>query len=231
MIFQNDFTILYVEDDKNLREIYVQFLKLYFKNVYEACDGEEALEKYSLYKPNIAILDINIPKINGLKVAKKIREDNDDIILIMLTAYSDTEKLLDAIELNLTKYLIKPIKTFELEDILSESISKLHTLKKSRNIISLNCNFQWDKETKQLYSKEHHQIKLTKKEYLLIKLFCENKHKIFSNEDILNCIWEDEDDTFNPNKLRILFSKLKTKLSCNLFDSIYNVGYKLKGNF
>jgi len=227
----NNFSILYVEDDLILKDKYVKLLKLYFKNVYQATNGEEALEQYSHYKPDIAILDINIPKINGLKVAKKMREKDENIILIMLTAYSDTEKLLDAIELNLTKYLIKPIKTFELEEILEETIIKLKNKQKSENILSLNCGFQWCNNTKQLYSKNHQQIKLTKKERLLIELFCQNKQKIFSNEDILNYVWENEQDDYNPNKLRIIFSKLKTKLSCNIFDSIYNVGYKLKGNF
>lgn len=228
-MIQNNFSILYVEDDATLRNIYVELLQLYFKNVYEASDGKEAIEKYSLYQPSVVILDINIPKINGLKVAKIIRDKSPDVILIMLTAYSDTQKLLEAMELKLTKYLIKPIKTFELEDILADVVLKLNEKKINDNTLSLNCNYYWDKEKKQLYCKTNQQIKLTKKEYLLIELFCKNKQKIFSNEDILNYIWED--DTYNPNKLRIIFSKLKAKLSCNLFDSIYNVGYKLKGNF
>ncbi len=230
-MIQNNFSILYVEDDLLLREKYVQLLKLYFKNVYEAKDGEEALEQYALYQPDIAILDINIPKLNGLKVAQQIRKENENIILIMLTAYSDTEKLLDAIELNLYKYLIKPIKTFELEELLSNLITKMKNKQKNENIISLNCGFQWYLDTQQLYSKTDQEIKLTKKERLLIELFCQNKQKIFSKEDILNYIWEDDEDTYNPNKLRIIFSKLKNKLSCNIFDSLYNVGYKLKGNF
>lgn len=228
---QNNFSILYAEDDKNLRDKYSKLLKLYFENVYEASDGQEALELYALYKPDIAILDINLPKINGLKAAKQIRLNNETILLIMLTAYSDTEKLLDAIELNLMKYLIKPIKTFELETILLDAISKLKKNQLNENIIFLASGYFWNKNTKQLYSKTKEQIKLTKKELLLIELFCENKQKIFSNEDILNYIWEDDEETYNPNKLRIIFSKLKTKLGCNLFDSIYNVGYKLKGNF
>lgn len=227
----NNFSVLYVEDEPIIREQYVAFLKLYFKNVYEAIDGEDALNKYTLYKPDIAILDINIPKINGLEVARKIRKENENIILVILTAYSDKEKLLDAIELNLTKYLIKPIKTFEFEEILLNIIKKLNAKHKKEHTLCLNCGFQWDKNKQQLYFKNNEEIKLTKKERLLLNLFCENPHTIFSNEDILNFIWENEQDNYNPNKLRILFSKLKSKLNCNIFDSIYNVGYKLKGNF
>jgi len=226
----NDFSILYVEDNLVLKEQYVRFLQLYFKNVYEASNGEEALEKYTLYNPDIAILDINIPKINGLKVAKTIREKNPDIILIILTAHSDTDKLLEAIELNLCKYLIKPIKTFELEIILQNTIAKLNQKQKSINTLFLYDGFQWNNIEKQLYNQNQEEIKLTKKERLLLDLFCTNKQTIFSNDEILNYVWEDELSEYNPNKLRIIFSKLKTKLHTNLFDSIYNVGYKLKGN-
>ncbi len=230
-MIQSNFSILYVEDDATLRSIYVELLQLHFKHVYEASDGKEAIEKYSLHQPSVVILDINIPKINGLKVAKIIRDKNPDVILIMLTAYSDTQKLLEAMELKLTKYLIKPIKTFELENILNQTISILKEKEKDENILPLECNYYWDKKKKQLCITNNHQIKLTKKEYLLVELFCTNKHKIFSNEDILDYIWDECEENYNPNKLRIIFSKLKAKLSCNLFDSIYNVGYKLKGNF
>ncbi len=230
-MIQSDFSILYAEDDATLRSKYVELLQLYFKNVYEASDGKEAIEKYSLHQPSVVILDINIPKINGLKVAKIIREKNPDVILIMLTAYSDTQKLLEAMELKLTKYLIKPIKTFELENILTQTISTLKEKEKNEDILPLDCGYYWDKKKKQLCITNNHQIKLTKKEYLLVELFCTNKHKIFSNEDILDYIWDECEENYNPNKLRIIFSKLKAKLSCNLFDSIYNVGYKLKGNF
>lgn len=230
-MISNDFSILYVEDDLILKEQYVRFLRLYFKNVYEASNGKEALEKYYIYKPDIAILDINIPKINGLKVAQEIREIDEDIMLIMLTAYSDTEKLLSAVELKLCKYLIKPLKTFELETILESLIAKLKKKAQSKEILLLYGGFQWNTKFKLLYTKDDEEIKLTKKERLLIELFCSNVYTLFSNADILNYVWEDDTDGYNPNKLRIMFSKLKTKLSCNLFESIYNVGYKLKGNF
>lgn len=227
----NNFSILYVEDDLILQKQYLSFLQLYFKNVYKASDGEEALEQYTHHNPDIVILDINIPKINGLKVARTIRKENKEVVLIILTAYSDKEKLLDAIELSLCKYLIKPIKTFELEDILQKVIIQLNQKQKQEDILSLSCGFKWDNRKQLLYSKEDEEVRLTKKKLLLLELFCTNKQTIFSNEDILNFIWNNEEDQYNPNKLRIIFSKLKTKLSCNLFDSIYNVGYKLKGNF
>lgn len=121
----NNFSILYIDDDIILKEKYMRFLRLYFKNVYEASSGKEALEKYYIYKPDVIILDINIPKINGIKVAKEIREVDEDIILIVLSASSQTEKILSVVDLKLFKYIIKPIKTFDFETLLKNVIIQL----------------------------------------------------------------------------------------------------------
>ena len=202
-------------------------MKLYFKDVYEATNGQKALELYEKKRPDIIILDINMPVINGLEVAKSIRKKDKVTQLIILSAYSDREKLLVATELLLTKYLIKPIQSFELESIIVKCINNLQALEDKESLLYLDDGFVWNKYEERL-SKENEIIKLTQKELLLLKLFCSNPNLTFSNMDILNYVWEDDiQSDFNTNKLRIVFSKLKTKLSFNLFSSIYNVGYKI----
>ncbi len=225
---QSNLSILYAEDDTTIREKYIKFLKLYFKNVYEATNGQEALELYEKNKPDIIILDINMPIINGLQVAQIIRDKDTQVQIIMLTAHSDREKLLVALDLSLTKYLIKPIQTFELENIILKSIDSLEKLQKKKNLLFLDNGFVWNRIEKNLY-KNDQRIKLTQKELLLLDLFCKNPDLTFSNIEIMNFVWEDDiQSDYNTNKLRIVFSKLKTKLSYNLFQSIYNVGYKIK---
>lgn len=229
---QSRFSILYAEDDIKIREKYAKFLSLYFCDVYEASNGKEALELYKSVKPDVIILDINMPIISGLEVAKNIREIDTITQIIILSAYSDKDKLLAATELFLTKYLIKPIQSFELEDILRKSIEKLQAIQDAENLLYLDDDFVWSKRDETLF-RNNETIKLTQKELLLLKLFCSNPKLTFSNMEILNYVWHDESQTdFNTNKLRIVFSKLKTKLGCNLFASIYNVGYKInyKGN-
>lgn len=225
---QSNFSIMYAEDDDKIRAGYIRLFKQYFKNVYEAKDGKEALDIYNKHKPDVAVLDINMPKINGLKLARQIREDNKNIKLVMLTAYSDTDKLLDAIELSLSKYLIKPINTQELIDLIQNCIIELQEKNTFTNNVFIEGGFRWDIDKKEIFDKNNNQIALTKKEIELLDLFCNNKNATFSNEDILNSVWEDDLNDNNANKLRILLSKLKTKLSYNIFNSIYNVGYKLK---
>ena len=102
-----EYDILFIEDEEAIRANYVKYLQRHFRNVYEAQDGEEAYEIYKKKKPHILVVDINIPKLNGIELLKKIREDDHTTKALMLTSHTDTNYLLDAASLQLTKYLIK----------------------------------------------------------------------------------------------------------------------------
>ena len=94
-----DLKILYAEDNEKIRESYALVLKRYFKEVIEACDGKEALELYRSHKPDIVLTDINMPELDGLELIRIIREDDKTTKIIVLSAYSDQEKLMKAISL------------------------------------------------------------------------------------------------------------------------------------
>ena len=98
-------TLLYAEDEEITRINYAKYLSRFFDKVYEASDGKEALEIYKAKKPDILLLDIDMPHIDGLEVARRIREKDKKCRIIMLTAIKDVDKLIFATELNLTKYL------------------------------------------------------------------------------------------------------------------------------
>jgi CheY-like chemotaxis protein len=112
--------LLYIEDDRDIQEIYLDILKESVDKIYSAYDGEEGYEMYLSLKPDIILLDINMPKIDGLTLAKKIREVDKDVKIIITTAYGEQDKLLEAIELYLIKYIIKPI----IPDILRSAVQK-----------------------------------------------------------------------------------------------------------
>jgi len=119
------FKILFVEDEKAIRDNYIQYLKIFFSEVYEAEDGDKAYQIYNEKKPDIIILDINIPKLNGLDLLKKIRENDYITKVIMLTAHTDKKFLLDASSLQLTRYLVKPVSRKNLKEALEHSIEEL----------------------------------------------------------------------------------------------------------
>ena len=89
-----DISILCVEDEDGIRDTIVSTLKYYFKEVYEACDGNEAYELYEYYKPKIVLTDIQMKDCNGLELVKKIRKTDNETMIIMLTAYSNEEYLI-----------------------------------------------------------------------------------------------------------------------------------------
>lgn len=223
---KKDYSLVYAEDDELIREGYLKFLNHHFTKVYGAKNGQEALELYEHCSPDIMILDINMPLLDGLKVAKKIRQKDAKIKILMLTAYSDKGKLLEAIELNLCKYLIKPVSTFEFREALEKVVKQIKDIDDDTYV--LNEKFVWNRTKKAIY-KNGEEIYLTKKEMLLLELFFSNPSKIQSNIDILNHVWdEDISEEFSTSKLRSLFSKLRNKLGESIFQSIYAVGYKLK---
>jgi len=225
---ENKYTILYAEDNETIREKYANFLRSYFGKVYQASNGTDALELYNTHKPNVLLLDINMPGLNGLEVAEQVRQKDEDVKIIMLTAYSDTDKLLKATELNLTKYLVKPIKTFELEEIINMTIEKLDKNDSVPNFLTINKNFKWDRLNHKLF-RDDEDISLTKKEMILLNLFCTNVNSTFSNAEIMDHLWKDDfKQDPNTSKLRVLFSKLRTKIGYDLFKTTYGIGYKLK---
>lgn len=225
----NNFTILYVEDDNTVRENFTEILEDYFINVLSCTNGKSALEIFNKEKIDIVLLDISIPYINGLKVASKIREKNTSVEIIMLTAYSEKEKLLQAVNLQLFAYLIKPIQHKEFDTTIKNLLKKLN----KDEIVYLKDGFEWNKTKKELFYKEK-KIKLTHNEYLLISLLCSNTSKFFSIDDISEQILESRSfDTKDSNSIIQLISRFKNKISknCKVKDffvqNTYSLGYKI----
>jgi len=134
-------TILYVEDDERIRESFTAIFNKLFKSVTIAFDGEDGLEKYkNLNKKNkfdIILSDINMPKLNGMDMLKEIRSFDQDIPFIFTTAHADSTYLLEAINLGVTHYLIKPINIKEMmvqvQDICGKNnaLTQLYKTQKS----------------------------------------------------------------------------------------------------
>jgi len=122
---QFNYTILLVEDEIEIRHNFVLYLKHFFKAVYEASNGNEAYSIYKDKKPDIMIIDINLPSMNGLELLSKIRQNDHTTRALMLTAHAHSEYLMKATELKLTKYLLKPISRAELKEALELTIGEL----------------------------------------------------------------------------------------------------------
>ena len=220
--FKN-YTILYVEDDEGVRTINSRFLSRMFNELYEAEDGQEGLALYKKYHPDIILTDIKMPKIDGITLSKKIRKLDQTTKIIISTAFSDKDYLMEAIELRLEKYIIKPLTSRNLIPALTKAVEDLEKEKDVK--IVLSKNFYFDNTTSLFYLDEK-VLELNKKELLFLKLLILNKNRVVSYEEIEQFVWEDE--YMSLNSLRTTIGFLRKKIPFNCIKNISNMGYKLK---
>jgi len=219
-------SILYVEDEPEIQENIAEYLGNYFGSIYLASDGEEALDQYYKHHPDVILLDINLPNLDGLSVAEEIRKHDQTIKIIMLTAFTEKEKLLKATELKLTRYLIKPVAPKNFKETLSILASEL--MNNPSRFLKLSEEYTWDIEQEQL-SFEGQQIILAEKEYRLLKLFISYKGKPLRYEKIVSAVWDDAfDREISIDSVKNQVSQLRKKIPNVSISSIYGEGYILK---
>ena len=220
------YKILFVENKKTTRDNYTNHLKKNFTKVYVAEDGEKAYQLYKEKKPDILILDINIPKLNGLELLEKIRENDYTTKAIMFTAHSDKNFLLQAVSLQLTRYLVKPVSRKDLKEALGIAIDELlkYSVTPLQNIY-LKENFSWDIKIKKL-KYNNNIIKLTTKESKLLEKLFSQKDRIFSYDDIFEYVWK-YDEEVSLNSLKSMIRRLRKKLPEDTIINVFNEGYKI----
>lgn len=215
--------VLYVEDDDIARENGIEYLENYFDHIYDAPDAITALTLYKEYKPDIIITDIQMPKLNGLEFVKRIRQKDQKTQVIIITAFSDTEYLLKAVELKLVKYLIKPVKEKDFENALHLCIEGIND--ECSNIVDLSNNTYFDRYNQTLVM-NNEIVKLRTKEIELFTLLLKNKNRYVTYNEIENFVWHDS--VMTKDALKTLIKNLKAKLPKNLISNLTGTGYKIE---
>ncbi|GGD45962.1 CheY-P-specific phosphatase CheX [Malaciobacter pacificus] len=228
--------VLYVEDDKYSAKKVKELLDEIFPNVVLAKNGDEALKLFLDYKRDtdcfydLVITDIKMPKLDGISLSKKILEQNKKQEIIIISAHSETNYFLELINLGISNFILKPI---DYNDFINMVYKITKSIYESKNInstkptsIKLGEDLYWDLQFKVLVN-NHKEVKLTKKEFLLINLLLSVKNKTFSNEEILNKIWLDNETTSNVTNLKNTISRLRKKVISLNIENIYGFGYKI----
>jgi len=216
-----DLTILYAEDNEKVREAYTLVLKRYFREVFEAKDGEEALALYEANRPHILLTDINMPLLDGLELIRIIREKDQTTKIIVLSAYSDQEKLMKAIPLGLSAYLTKPIKGEAFKKALMDLAAGMGALHK----LELPKGFVFDTDARRLVYGES-ALELTNQEFTILELLTVGTCNPVSYEMISIALWN-ENEQKNYPKIQNIIKRLRKKAP-ELIDSLYGFGYQIK---
>ncbi|WP_425448373.1 Na-translocating system protein MpsC family protein [Dethiothermospora halolimnae] len=138
--------VLLVEDEDSAREELARFIKRRVGKLYTAKNGKEGFEEFSKYKPDIVITDLKMPIMDGLEMIKLIRDKGYDCSIIILSALSDSETILKAVDIGIVKYVVKPINTEELIENIEAIASDI--LKNKLNESVVNNSMLLDKGEK-----------------------------------------------------------------------------------
>ncbi|AXL40052.1 response regulator transcription factor [Campylobacter jejuni] len=216
--------ILVVEDEVKTRESMINILSERFSKVIGAQNGDEGLKKFKKFKPDLVITDIAMPIMDGLDMAREIKEISDDVPIVVLSAYSEKERLLRSIDIGIDKYLIKPVDIEELFKVLDYLIGEKI---EANMLVKISEEYQFNKTKRTLiYSGE--EIVLTKKELAFISLLLKQPGALVLHEDIKKNVWIGEH--VSDTAVRTFIKRVRDKVGEDFIKNVPSLGYKININ-
>lgn len=203
--------ILVVEDEKDLQEAIAEGLRIDGYAVDTCGDGNEAYELLYVENYDLVILDLNLPGMDGLDILQKIREEKQDLKVLILSARGSVSDKVKGLDLGANDYLSKPFDFEELE-------ARIRSLLRRRFVqesISIQCGkiqVNLSLRTVQIADKT---IPLTKKEFALLEYFMLNQNRVISQEELIDHVWDAEVDSFS-GAIRVHMASLRKKLKVEL---------------
>ncbi len=220
--------LLYAEDEKGTRKNYIRYIQSrYDFEIYEADNGVQALFLYKEHKPDILLTDITMPGMSGLALIKEVRQISKQTQIIIVTAHSEQEKLLEAFNSYVVNYLIKPIDRQKLRCSIDTAIETLPMFEQTEDtFIYINEDAKFNKDAQEYFMHDL-RVQLSKSETALLTLLCEQKNRDINAYDIFTHVWDDFEKEFSKDSVRTLVKKLRKKLPPDILKNIYGGYYKL----
>lgn len=220
------YRVLIVEDEPISLEMLSKTLKEDY-DVLTADNGKKGFELYKKFNPHIIISDLNMPIMNGIELIQKIRELDQNSKIIITTFKDDVQTLLQATELKLFKYLIKPIDFTTLKNIIEESIEELnrfHTVE--LDIINISPTLIWKTSEFELFS-NNQIVKLTPKEKKVLNLLLQKPNQVFTYNEIIYEVWEKNNEAGDRKTLKTMITGLRKKIKDVEINNVYGYGYNI----
>lgn len=214
--------ILFLEDEVTIREVIAEYMNVAGHKVTECGSGEEAVERLKEKNFDLAVLDIKVPGISGLKVLEYIRNElKSDMGVIMLTAYEDINTQVEAFNFFADDYITKPASPIILLkriDVLLRRIKSESSMKETSLVID-------DKAYRAYF--EGKDLSLTVSEFLLLKTLHDLPNQVLSREQLILSIFN-EDYIGNDRIIDAHIKNLRKKLPVNVIDTVIGIGYRWK---
>lgn len=233
-----NFIALFIEDNEETRKNTTLLLKNLIPNIESAKDGIEGLEIFNNHKHSkdkrdfdLIITDIEMPRKDGLSMLSEIKTISPNLPIVIISAYDNSEYFLEAINVGINNYILKPYTIEKLTNILYTSlqtyVKKTDSIetKLDKNImINIGLDYLYDNFNKTLYYQNKF-IKISKKENDLIEILLKFKGNSVSYKTVEHYIWG---DSVNTHSLKSLVYRLRLKLDNDIVETTSNFGYKLK---
>ena len=218
--------ILVVDDDTNICELLRLYLTKEGYQVTTANDGEEGLEKFNQLKPDMVLLDVMMPRMDGLEVCRRIRKLGNTPVM-MLTAKGETFDKVLGLELGADDYMVKPFDTKEL--LARITVQLRRTEQHGKNGVLSVGDLALDTETFSL-TVQGQAVKLTRTEYAILKLLMENPRQVIAKSALLDRISMDTPDC-TQRSLKQHISNLRKKLQAvsggDPIETVWGIGFRL----
>lgn len=228
------YKILIADDEAEIRDVLHLYLEKDGYEVTEAADGVEAMEKLRKEKPDLAILDVMMPGLDGYRVLRNIREDNNIPVIMLSAKDTDSDKIL-GLDMGADDYITKPFAPLEAVARVNSNIRRFYSLgarggDKDKAVTELTVqNLRLDLEACLLYRGEK-TIELTSVEFRIMKLFMEEPGKVFTKQQLYEQGWGD-DYFVSDNNIMVCISKLRSKLDSDgreYIKTIRGLGYRME---
>ncbi|UBK68681.1 response regulator transcription factor [Clostridium perfringens] len=219
--------ILIVDDDENICEVIKMYLETTGYNVKVAHDGKAAKEEFVNFSPNLVVLDMMLPGIDGMEVLKWIRKDSN-VPVIMLTAKVETFDKVLALEIGADDYVVKP---FEPKELLArvKAVMRRYSGEEPDNVVLNFPGLTIDANSyKVIYNGE--EVKTPPKEFELLHYLASNKNKVFTRDQLLCEVWG-YDYPGDSRTVDVHIKRLREKLNGGeewQLETVWGVGYKFE---
>lgn len=215
-------TLLFAEDDEAIRRKTKESLMVLFKDVIEAVDGQDALEKFVDKKPDMILTDIKMPNMDGMEFIQRVRKQDPNIPIVLFSAHSSQEYLLRAIKFQIQGYIIKPSNLDDMLETFVTCAKKLNNIKPQN--LKFDNNTVYNSVTNQLL-KDGKELSLSGKERAVMNTLVKYSPKVVTKAELSEEVWPME--SVANTTIKSTIDRLRAKIGRRHVASVPGIGWRL----